>query len=67
VMNSVEQERLLMWIQLLDTEKGSLAEFVYPRLGYVKVNDVLWNIEEMLMRCRLTKSLDIRYRLLMNC
>jgi hypothetical protein len=33
---------------MLDTEKGSPAELVYPRLGYVKVSDVLLNVEEML-------------------
>jgi hypothetical protein len=36
---------------MLDTEKGSPAELVYPRLGYVKVSDVLRNVGEMLRKC----------------
>jgi hypothetical protein len=28
------------WRQMLDTEKDSPAELVYPRLGYIRVSDL---------------------------
>ncbi len=40
------------WVQLLDTKKGSPAEAVYPRLGYVKLSDLLWSLEKALMKRR---------------
>ncbi len=40
---------------MLDTEKDSPADLVYPNLGYTRVSSLLCSIEKMLMRDRWEK------------
>lgn len=44
---------------MLDTEKDSPAELVYPNLGYIRVSSSLCSSEKMLMRGRWEKFLGI--------
>jgi hypothetical protein len=44
---------------MLDTEKDSPAELVYPRLGYIRVSNVLCSVKKVLMRRRWEKFLGI--------
>lgn len=44
---------------MLDTEKDSPAELVYPRLGYIRVSDLSRSVEEILMKHRLEKCQGI--------
>jgi hypothetical protein len=44
---------------MLDTEKDSPAELVYPNLGYIRVSGEWLSVEKMLMRGRWEKFLGI--------